>query len=544
MVKQIRNRYAGTCACGRAVPSGQGYATLAAKGAKWQTQCIDCASGSVPVPAEEPSTERPTFPLTSEQQVVVHEFRQGSSLAVQAGAGTGKTSTLVAIANSTTRTGAFVAFNRAIVADAALKLPKNVTAYTAHKLAYHQVGRLYRHRLDSERQSSTTIARHLGIDPFACVVNGAPKVVQPGKLAGVVMQGITTFCNTADKAPGTRHLPYVDGIDAPDASGRRTYENNDALAAHLADAIDAAWADLLNPEGTLRFNPDHFLKMWELGVHGPPVIPGDFIMFDEAQDASPVLLSAVEQQGKQVVYVGDAQQAIYEWRGAVDAMASMPSDATCYLTNSFRFGPEIAAVANTVLAQIPSAVLRLTGKGKHGTVGPLIDPDAILCRTNAEAIRQVLALLDQGKAPHLVGGGGEVLRFARAAQALIDGRTTDHPELCIFGSWDEVVAYAANDMLGGDLAPMVKLIEDHGAEVIIRAAGNETAEEDADTVVSTAHKAKGREWDRVTLAGDFPAARMDDAEYRLLYVAVTRARIALDFTGCEAATELFGEAER
>lgn len=538
MVKQITNRYAGQCQCGRQVAAGQGYAQLQAKGGKWITVCVTCATGETPVPAEAPSPTA-TFPLTGEQEHVVDEFRQGSSLAVQAGAGTGKTSTLVAIGNSTTRTGSFVAFNKDIVRDAARKLPRNVTAYTAHKLAHQQVGVKYQHRLDSERQSSSAIALHLGIDPFACLVNGAPKVVQPSKLAGVVMQGIANFCNTADRTPGTRHLPYVDGIDAPTAAGARTFENNDALASHLADAIDTAWEDILSTEGTLRFNPDHFLKIWELGIHGAPRIPGEFIMLDEAQDLSPVMMSVVEQQGKQTVFVGDSQQAIYEWRGAVDALDKVPADSTCYLTNSFRFGPEIAAVANTVLGQIEGAVLRLTGMGKHGTVGPLVEPDAILCRTNAEAIRCVIAEMDRGRMPHLVGGGGEVLRFARAAKAMQAGRQTDHPELCIFTSWDEVVAYTANDMLGGDLAPMVKLVEDHGADTIIRAAGNDVAEEDAQVVISTAHKSKGREWDRVLLAGDFPAARMDKAEYRLLYVAVTRARVALDFTGCAAATDLF-----
>lgn len=65
--------------------------------------------------------------------------------------------------------------------------------------------------------------------------------------------------------------------------------------------------------------------------------------------------------------------------------------------------------------------------------------------------------------------------------------------------------------------------------------------------ISTAHKAKGREWARVKIADDFtlppqdsdqcddagcPVPRLiDDAEARLAYVAVTRTRHHLDMGG-------------
>lgn len=71
-------------------------------------------------------------------------------------------------------------------------------------------------------------------------------------------------------------------------------------------------------------------------------------------------------------------------------------------------------------------------------------------------------------------------------------------------------------------------------------------EDAAEVTVSTAHKAKGREWGRVRIAPDFtpPADTnevsaqghpvpqpVDEAEARLAYVAVTRARHHLDPTG-------------
>lgn len=71
-------------------------------------------------------------------------------------------------------------------------------------------------------------------------------------------------------------------------------------------------------------------------------------------------------------------------------------------------------------------------------------------------------------------------------------------------------------------------------------------EQNAEITVSTAHKAKGREWSSVRIGEDFtpPAGQeetdengtplpgdIDDAEARLAYVAITRARHQLDLGG-------------
>ena len=539
MANRFPNKFAAKCSvCGNQVPAAVGWTEKGpAEGPKWITTCRPCADG---VPAVQAPAAR-TYELTSEQAEAVELFKQGNSLAIQAGAGTGKTSTLVAIANSTDRQGQYVAFNKAIVVDAGAKLPKSCAAATAHSLAFRQVGKLYRRRLDSARQSSSEVARRLRLDPFFYGPADDQKVIQPKTLAGYVLGAITTFCNTADRAPSTQHIAYVDGLDPKTDDGKRTYENNDLLKEHLADAIDTAWADIVSPDGDLRFSHDNYLKIWELGIHGAPVIPGDYILFDEAQDASPVLLSVVEQQQCQVVFVGDAQQAIYEWRGAVDALSTVPADATCFLTNSFRFGPEIAEVANALLASIPSAELRLVGRGKDGTVGPVDSPDAILTRTNGGAVSVVLSQLDAGRTVHLVGGGGEVARFATAASQLQSGVPTDHPELAIFDSWAAVQDYVANDPQGSELKVLVKLIDDYGIEAILTAVGNTVSEADADVVVTTAHKSKGREWDSVSIHSDFPEAD-SDSERRLQYVAVTRAKVSLDFEACPAIrNSIYGE---
>jgi superfamily I DNA/RNA helicase len=68
-------------------------------------------------------------------------------------------------------------------------------------------------------------------------------------------------------------------------------------------------------------------------------------------------------------------------------------------------------------------------------------------------------------------------------------------------------------------------------------------EDRADRIISTAHKAKGREWESVLIADDFTpsderqASGISRDEQMLAYVAVTRAMRHLDPSGLSWALE-------
>jgi hypothetical protein len=474
---------------------------------------------------------------TDEQALIVGRVESGAPLIVEAGAGTGKTSTLVMAAEAAKpRTGTYVAFNRAIVVEARTRMPLTVHCSTAHALAMQQVGGQFRHRLDSNRMKSWQLARHLGVGAFAVRYGAATKVLQPGYLAGQVMRGVLNFCMSADPEPLPEHLPYLHGIDPLGPDGKRTWANNDALRAELILPMKRAWGDLQLVDGKLPYRHDHYLKFWQLNG---PRIPGDFILFDEGQDASPVMLDAVAQQDAQLVVVGDTQQQIYEWRGAVNALARVAGEKA-FLTQSFRFGPPIAELANAVL-ELLHAELRLVGSpAVESAVARVMHPHVVLARTNAVAVESVLGLQRQGYKTHLVGGGEDVVAFAKGAAMLMDGERAWHPDLACFDSWGEVQDYVANDPQGDELKVLANLVDEYGVDIILQALEQTTAEVAADVVVSTAHKAKGREWGRVRLAGDFPGEvdPTQPGEMRLLYVAATRAANRLDVSGCGALSSL------
>jgi UvrD-like helicase C-terminal domain len=261
----------------------------------------------------------------------------------------------------------------------------------------------------------------------------------------------------------------------------------------------------------------------------------------DRRDHNPVVAAIVERQHHaQRILVGDRCQAIYGWRGAIDAMSRFHADHRLCLSQSFRFGPAVAAEANKWLGLL-DAPLRLRGYDRiASTVRPVAFPDAVLCRTNAEAVRQLLVAADAGRKAALVGGGTEIRRLAEAAISLRAGAGTDHPELFVFRTWGEVQEYVEQDADGSDLKVFVQLIDTYGPEVVIDIIDRLSPEETAEVVVSTAHKAKGREWPTVRIADDFPEPRRADsghpaqvprADAMLAYVAVTRARHTLDPQG-------------
>ncbi len=487
---------------------------------------------------------------TAEQQATVDVFNCDENLIVEAGAGTGKTSTIVELAKEAQRRGRrgrYIAFNRAIVAEAGTKLPDNVTARTAHSLAFEAIirnrpgGHAFASRLNGGRVRGDQIARQLGITPFMVQYGQQAKVVQRGVIASLAQRAIRVFCASADRVPSWRHVPYVDGIDLPLPTGERTYVNNDKLANRVGELLPGMWDDLTDPEGTLPYDHHHYLKAWELSG---PVIPVDFLVVDEAQDLSPVMLSIVEQQrGVQLVLVGDSAQAIYGWLGAVDALAATTLVARTQLSHSFRFGQAIADVANAVLERL-DVELRLRGAPELDSwVGEIDEPRAVLTRTNAVAMQTVLDAQREGRAPLLLGGGSEIQGFADAAHDLMTKGRTSWPDLACFDSWMQVCDYVRNDPQGDELALNVSLVEEYGIDAILTALRMmPRTEDDADVVVSTAHKAKGREWSSVKLASDFREGFGDLSipEWRLLYVACTRAQHALDLTDCSPMCALLG----
>jgi hypothetical protein len=344
-------------------------------------------------------------------------FASGEELALIAGAGTGKTTTLELMGQAarTGTRGVYMTFNRAAADDARARFPGAVNCSTAHSLAFRATGQEFKDRLNAPRIPSKEIASLLGITR---VLPAGPDKISCAHQARLVMEMISAFCYSNATEVTARHMATVNGLSS---------EEQDDVARLLLPFARKAWEDICFPSGKLPFKHDHYLKMWALTR---PRLPYGFILLDEAQDTNPVVEEVFLAQDAQRVCVGDPAQQIYAWRSARDVMTGFPA-RHLYLTQSFRFGPRIAEAANRWLAHAGSD-LRLTGAGSDASrIGPAASADAILCRTNSDVMAEVFRFLEDGVPVAMAGGGKALREIASAAQDLKADRRTSHPELPI-----------------------------------------------------------------------------------------------------------------
>jgi hypothetical protein len=377
------------------------------------------------------------FTPTAEQQSALAAFTTGGSLVIEAGAGSGsgKTSTLQLLAASRPgKRGLYLAYNKAIQTDAAKRFPRNVTCRTAHSLAYATHGARMRHRLNAPRVPATRVASILSQrEPIAL---GDGLTLTAASIASLAMRAVERFCRSPETSITARHFMPPEG--ATGTPGLPT------LRKRVVYLAQQAWADLNDPHGQLKFTHDHYLKQWALSG---PRLAYDYILFDEAQDADPCIAGVVTAQMRsaQVVMVGDAAQAIYGWRGAIDVLSTTSVDHRTRLSRSFRFGQAVADEANVWLARIGTS-LRITGDPARASALDVVDnPDAVLCRTNGRAVQEIMTAHAGGIAVSLVGGGHDIRSLAQAAQRLQAGQPAGHPELIAFPTWQAVRDYAEHD---------------------------------------------------------------------------------------------------
>ena len=466
-----------------------------------------------------------TFRPTDEQLRVIAAAKTGKDLVVQALAGTGKTTTLKLLAEALhDKKGTYIAFNKAIVEEAETKFPSNVRCRTAHSLAYGQVGIRFKNRINNHsRITLRQVGEWLGVEKIGYRVNKEAYILDEAQVANLVISSVGNFCKSVDAKIAKEHIeiPFLVSFDKKQIAN---------FQRELFPYALKAWDDIQEHDGFLKFDHDYYLKIWQLSS---PKIKSDFILFDEAQDADPVMLSIIEaQQHAQRIYCGDQFQAIYEWRGAENALSKVKVDQSLWLTQSFRFGDAIASEANDILGFLDAPVEVQGFSNIESSVESIAFPKAILCRTNAGVIQQVMNELGKNRKVAILGRTQELIDFAEACGQLQKGKKTSHHELAPFGSWIEAKAYVARyPQETHEIKTMIDLVDRFGVEALVSALRKVVLESESDVLVSTAHKAKGREWETVKLAGDYlHPTDMDIEDLRLAYVSVTRAIYKLDMS--------------
>lgn len=483
------------------------------------------------------------FKLTEEQQLFYDTALSGESFVTDAVAGSGKTSTAQrAIENMGGRI-LYLAFNRSAKDEAQRRMSHlpYVTVKTTAGLAWSAYHRYYSKRMDRDTPlvpASTTakIARikdglSLGDTHFS-----------PVQIACFAQEAIDNYCRSSRTDISEEDVPVIPGL--PEEYTKEFQET----VVHWAQNI---WNQSIIPTSKHRFSVWYALKLLSLSEDNP-YLEYDSIVLDEAQDSNPCVERLVKNQMGQKIIIGDPAQSLYEWNGAVNIMPRF-SGPRLSLTQSWRFGKAIEEVANLWLKYTGTG-LHVRGNPKrsdHVTTRGLINPDLVLCRTNAAALSESIRFLDQGKKVAMVGGADKLKSFAFSAGDLMAGRPVTNPQLAAFETWGDLVAFA-EEPGGGDLRAAVQLIQTRGLKQVITACKRLTSEtRSPDVTVSTSHKAKGQEATSVQIGPDFkapePVVDLESGEERqgeithvdamLYYVTVTRAKDVLDLGSLDWAPE-------
>lgn len=477
-----------------------------------------------------------------EQLAIYDAFHSEGDIKVLAGAGTGKTSTLQYLARSTTTPITYLAYNQSIAREAQGKFEQHVAASTIHSLAFQSLkSQAYSPLLDRLNlgfEPTRLIAQRLGTTDRSLIQGlgsaDLSAVCGPHEIALMAMETVGQFCQSDSTEILRKHA--TKSLEHMPSSLRK-----DAGQLVLLFAQEY-WDQVVNPRNKhIPISHDHYLKLWLLSK--PQIgVPGGVLFIDEAQDLSHAVTGFLKRQTHlKKVFVGDSNQAIYGFAGGADALPSIKTQHELPLTISWRFGAEIAEVANKWLTVLGAKHFLQGNPDRTSTLKSTSQPAAMLTRTNEGALYELLEVQKRGKQVALQMDTAYVLDFINSAENLKAGRRATHPLLRNFSSWNEVREFVLRTR--SDLSTWVSLIESYGTKYLTEAIAKTIPVAPGTPVISTAHKAKGLEWESVQISQDFDralelamyrgGAKAVTDERRLAYVAVTRAQDALGAASLE-----------
>lgn len=486
----------------------------------------------------------PPAPSPRQSAVIAHVRTSPDHLEVQACAGSGKTTLLCMVAAELppSASNCALAFNKTIADEMGRRLPPHVQASTMHSAGFRAVRRLHP-GIRVEGRKSRRVAQSL---PDVTRLPRHQQQAVVGDLLDLTPQVHNLLLDPAD-------LTVVRA--AMDRAGKELAAADQSLPL-LAGMIKAMSED--NTE--LTFDEMLYRPATD---HRYPVAPFHNTLCDESQDLNPVqhaLLDRIVARGERgrLVFVGDSAQAIYAFRGAYsDSMERLRTAwgaATLPLDVCFRCPASVVAAARTVLGDRRDLIHHAPGAAEGAVIcrpygrqewaqtwAEWEGGDMVLSRYNAPLATLAFRLLRERRACVIRGrdlGAGlvrwveslkadtveDLLSLARAATEAEVARLTraEADENIIAQRWDRLETLVALAMGCATVGDLLRVLADLFTDDC--PAGK--------ILLSTVHKAKGLEAERVTWVGpDAPPTGLEGQEANLAYVAVTRARERLVLQG-------------
>jgi hypothetical protein len=488
-----------------------------------------------------PARDIPAFFTPQQQQFMTAVRTTRQHIFLRATAGAGKTTTLVEAAWHLPQPGVFFAYNKHAVADLQPRLPSRMRARTLHAHGVMLLRQATGRDIVPHEDKARKVALLAGERHHAYV---AALAWSKAREEGLRTLDVDTaaYLTSLVEWPGSPEA-LIHLIPRMHEIGQRLWEQQD-----LADFTDFLWLPATNGYGTASLQ---------------------VALVDEAQDLTPLRQAFILQllglpRGAtpgRLIFVGDPDQSVYQHAGAdKEALERLKRRANAIelpLSVSFRCPRDVVAYAQAYSTFIRPAPGAKPGTIEHVSAAEAIFErgDVVLCRTNAPLIRLALQLMVQGRSVSVVGRDlekrlGEGLRdILPATGTYLNDDVTElvrgyyHPKADPLKErirqGDRPAKRILTELL--DISKCLRFL----AWIVSRKEGNATLQQaltlltalcreqaDAEVILSTVHRAKGKEWPRVTLLYPemMPMASGDpEEETAVQFVAVTRAQDTLRF---------------
>ena len=437
---------------------------------------------------------------------------------VIARAGSGKTSTIIESFYHLPKgkTALMVAFNKSIQTELASRAPEGgVEVLTLHSLGYKTCRKAYP---NLKNPDTDKLQGHI-----RALIGDDNNYDLRASLAKAVSLSKSYLISSAEDIDA---LIDNHGIDTME-------ENRKDFVALVQKVLESCKRD------TARIDFDDMI--WFPLVHNLRMPQYDFVFIDEAQDLSVSQIKLALKccrNGGRIISVGDDRQAIYGFRGAdsqaIPNIVSTLSAKTLPLSVTYRCARSIVELSKNIVPDLEPSPNAETGVVQ--TIGAnqleqMVKPgDFILSRINAPLISWCLTLL-KNKIPANIQGrdlGKSLLSVVKTSKAKsVEGLLT-WLESYRQKEIDRLVALRRDTSQLEDKVECLIVLCD-GANSIDEVKANiERLFHDGDetnrVILSSTHKAKGMERDRVFMLQKTYRPGKSVEEDNLVYVAQTRAK--------------------
>jgi len=470
-----------------------------------------------------------TFAPTVEQEKIMKAYARGEDLSVKAGAGAAKTTTLEFMARMKKKKCLLMVFGKDAQRDAESRFPPHVMVRTTHSLAFAGFGAKFSHKLNREKKkapkdrpinmayTSMEIAMFFGMKNE----KKEEETIQRAMKGMLVKKTVDKYEQSADPIITKHHVPEL------------AFEKG--VEKEVLEVANKLWEARLDVKSKAMITHDTYMKLYQLSK---PILKYDVIFLDEAQDTSHCTLDIFNRQKHaQRIMVGDEHQSIYGWRGSINAMKFSEGKKE-KLTQSFRFGPRTAIIANAILDKEV-----VVGFDQLDTrVGPcgVIDGNKTytkLYRGNSALLADAATLIKAGKRVNLEIDTIDFCNCLTSADNLKNGvmKKVKHDLIVPYSSWRELMDETDDNPELKRIAKLVQMKQVGWMNMMLR---NHKNTKWPQVIMTTAHKSKGREWPQVVLAQDYPSCfdkktgdwiGLSEEEQNTLYVACTRGKYALQY---------------